>query len=385
MFNFLFRSLLFLIFALPSPTLFSQGVPGQWVGGDYLVNANPLFPKAALLDENNKAKKKFPLLSEVPDFPVPAKYLKFQRYVTCFDGTFYTTAFGNIEKEKDGTEIQRFIFAKWEDETWRYIGSLFIRPDVIQAIPCGNDRFIVISIMDDLTGNHGSDSTPFCRISLKPDKQEFKIERAIPLQMFDFATTVGHRFVALTDEYATVINRNTGLYWIFSLEKASLTRTGRLFSKVTDEMIKRGGFEGAIFEAHPEKDGNILISAQDDYLFTTGKSRDISEELMEMRKSNPNMTQEEVKKFIEMRSNERKDRSPFFVWYRIFPESGKVEKLSHPPEGGTLLRKDLYIWRPMPDGSIKMGDFTKDFSSFLTAASPKPANADAKKDDKAAK
>jgi len=97
--------LMFSLLVLGLP-LFSQGVPVQWVGDDLLVNSDPLFPVAALLDEKNKIQKIFPQLSEMPDFPVQSKYLKFQRNVTWFDGAFYTIATGNVEKKKMGLSFR---------------------------------------------------------------------------------------------------------------------------------------------------------------------------------------------------------------------------------------------------------------------------------------
>jgi len=284
--------------------------------------------------------------------------------------------------------------------------------DVIKIVPCVDNRFIVFSFRNDLTGNNGSDKSPFCRISLMPDRQEFKIDHTIPCQkgsgMHNFAAATNNMILVCTDEHALLISKETGLFWIFSLGTASLKGTGQIFSKMTKEMVENGGFSGAIFEAHPEKDGSILISAQDDALFTTDTSPNTDKELAEMQKSNLSMAPAEAMKIIQIRSNERLARSPFFVWYRIFPESGKVEKLSDAPDGGTLLRQGLYMWRPMLDGSIKMGDYRTSFPSIYnngltiipddkpknqamhpaaatTATPPKTADTGAKKDDKTAK
>jgi hypothetical protein len=359
---------LLLILMLSCPPLFSQGGPGQWVGEQFLVSLGSDFlsPTKAFLDENNDVQKTIPKLSSVTGFPVPSKYLAMIHSTFWLDDALYSCASGAVpEKNEDGTEVDRITFAKWKDEAWHFIGSLSIKHDYVTAIPCENNRFIVISRNNDLTGNTGRDRSPFCRISLRPSSQEFKIDGAIDHKidesMFapEWFQLASSSQIALTDKYAVAINDKTGIYWVFSLEKASMTRSGRIFGKVTSEMISKGGFISAIFQAHPEKDGNILISAQDDALFTTDANPDYVKDINEMIQANPYMTMDEIQKILNVRVQEKRDRSPFVVWYRIYPESGKVQKLSNPPEGGALYAKGVQIWRPMPDGSVKTGWFDK--------------------------
>ena len=73
--------------------------------------------------------------------------------------------------------------------------------------------------------------------------------------------------VVMTPKHATLVNPNTGIFWVFSLEKASLVRAGNVFSKVTPEMVAKGGFPSSILCANPEIDGTVLIAAQDENFF----------------------------------------------------------------------------------------------------------------------
>jgi hypothetical protein len=171
----------------------------------------------------------------------------------------------------------------------------------------------------------------------------------------------GRSAVVMTDEYAVLVSRQTGLYWIFSLKNASLKKTGSIFKKMTPEMLA----EGDLFQGHtnnpiicvnPEKDGNVLISAEDESFFLTEKG-DLSKEANEIWQNMPEpKTQQDFIKIYYQKEKELFDRNPYIVWYRLYPENGKIERLSVPPEGGTLFRNDTRgTWRPMPDGSVKMG------------------------------
>jgi hypothetical protein len=159
----------------------------------------------------------------------------------------------------------------------------------------------------------------------------------------------------MTDEHATVINYDTGLYWIFSLEKASLLYSGMIFKELKPEQIISGGFPEAILCSHPEKGGTVLISAQEVSAFTTetGNEEKETNEMMNI----PGTTWDDVKDVSQARREELAHRNPLLVWYRIYPNTGRVEKLADPPLGGEYLRdggKNDY-WRPMLDGSVKMG------------------------------
>jgi hypothetical protein len=76
-----------------------------------------------------------------------------------------------------------------------------------------------------------------------------------------------------------------------------------------------------------------------------------------IRENNPFLSTEDALKIFELRLKELAKLNPFIVWYRIYPENGKVEKLSSAPEGGAYFRNgwENDVWRPMPDGSVKMG------------------------------
>jgi len=325
------------------------------------------------MDENDHILESIPSVAEAVDFPVHSKY----RYVSLssewHNGALYAVARGENERTKEGVEFRRHTFAKWEDSKWHFLGDYKNTGDItasVGAIPCDDDRFIVISNTD-LTGNKGPDRSLFHRMSIHPnkDKGEIRLDASIAfragldeLQQHLHNPTVSYlptvSLVAMTDQYAVLVNRKTGLFWIFSLEKATLTNSGMIFKKMTLDMVLKGGFAEAILWVNPEKDGTVLISAQEEAAFMT-ETGDAIKELNEMlqNRSVNTLTNIEIDKQLETRTTELARRNPFMVWYRLYPENGKVEKLGGAPMGGVDIRdgNKTNFWRPLPDGSVRMG------------------------------
>jgi hypothetical protein len=203
-------------------------------------------------------------------------------------------------------------------------------------------------------------------MSIPEGKTELRIDASIDHGLDDelrehMATTslFEHPWLSqlvMTDRHALLINTNTGLYWIFSLEKASLLKAGNIFKKMTSNMILKRGFPDPILCVNPEKDGTFLISAQEEDFFMS-EDGDPYKEINQLAQRNLNMSRDDLNETFERRAKELAERNPFIVWYRIYPEEGKVEKLDSPPIGGVVYRdggkNDL--WRPMLDGSVKMG------------------------------
>lgn len=352
---------------------------GQWADDLYYLNVSGYnnnvsgmaLSTSVFIDENNKIHKKIPVL-ELKDFPVTAWFGNVPPFDSYWRNEAAYLLCEGIEINEDGSYFKRWAFAKWtEDEGWHLQGDYKTDTDeMLKAIPCDNDRFIVISYGKDLTGdNRWQTRTPFARMSLHPGKKELRLDTPIDhgqdelrkyMSNLDFFKLALFGQVYLTRDYAALINCNTGLYWIFSLEKASLARTGSIFKKVTPEMIAKGGFTGAILCARPEKAGTILIAAQEeDFLI---KANDPWKQAMEFGEKFNAAYEEQMKMFghLEMFEHyyrEHVNRSPFIAWYRLYPETGKVEKLKEPPEGGAWYRELKYgddTFRPMPDGSVKM-------------------------------
>jgi hypothetical protein len=191
-------------------------------------------------------------------------------------------------------------------------------------------------------------------------------------------------YVVKTENHATLINPETGLYWVFSLEKASLVKAGNIFKKVTPEMTAKGGFYQAILHVNPEKDGTVLIASMEETAFMA----ETGDAIKEMNKliHNKFLTKEDRDKIDEKiirLEKEMADRNPLIVWYRIYPKNGRVERLSQPPAGGADLRDggENDHWRPMPDGSVKMGIIDNNLIE-KSKKMEKPENTD-KKDDSA--
>jgi len=376
-----------LVSAMPTS---AQGLssPGQWVGDLYLVDhPGDILPSKHLIDEKNQIQRTIPHISKVIDFPVPLAQRVLPAKSFWHNDALYVLTAGGKKTDmmlEDGSIVTRWMLAKWQDGEWRFLGDYKTEPkNILVSIPCDNDRFIVIASKNDLTGNKdASKRTPFHRMSLYPEKEELRLNTAIDHGVDDIRGYMSNpdcfsmafnSAIAITDDYAVVVNCETGLYWIFSLENASLKHVGNIFKNITPELIAKGGFPNAILRVHPEKAGTVLISAQEESAFLT-ESGDAVKETQELLDKNPDLSPEDVKKTVETRREELSNRSPLLVWYRIDPERGKTEKLGVPPVGAAYVREGTKTdyWRPMPDGSVRMGSL----DSFLVEKTEKPSGAD---------
>jgi hypothetical protein len=291
-------------------SVFAQYEPGQWVGDLYsIIKSNRSSDGAnfdyVLIDEDDKIRKIIPNLakSKDPGLP-PPRFRALAFYAYWRNDALYCYADGVRVKNADsGFPIKPHTFAKWQDGKWHYLGhhKVSAMEKLIHAIPCDNDKFIVITLGADRKQN-SRERTPFTRLSLPKSlsqdetgggtegenavaeeeaffspASELKLESSIDHGIEELRPHMGrtdifelawYSKVIMTDHHATLINRNTGLYWVFSLEKASLVKAGNIFKGVTTEMILNGGFPEAVLRANPEKDGTILIAAQEELFFT---------------------------------------------------------------------------------------------------------------------
>ena len=348
---------------------YAQVEPGRWVGDLYLVEGEGGKPTAlpyVFIDENNVIRKTIPSIADAVDFPVPAEQLQFAQYGYWHNDAFYVTAYGRPETNEDGEEFRRWTLAKWEDDEWHFVGEY--KTDMsefaIKFIPCDNNRFVAVFQNADLPNNKGANRTPFFRMSIPEGKTELKIDSPIAhgVDNLDLDMTDPNIFrlasfskVVITDGFAVLISKSTGLYWVFSLETASLKRTGKVFKDAKAKWISNGGNSSAIYTVHPEKDGSILLSTYPDEALDelTG---DVQQEGNEMARQQP-MTLEESTKWRAERKKVLDSQYPFFVWRRIEPEGGVVKKVDYHPIGALIVKDDKIgsLWRPMPDGTVKMG------------------------------
>jgi hypothetical protein len=378
---------LMIIFLLTCVSVSAQNV-GQWVGDNYLTDDTTAPGDGAscgkiFLDADGNILKKIPSITEIVEFPIPLANRNHAYWSYWRNGSLYTLARGSNRKAFTG-----HIFAKWnENDTkeggskdqmggtvidsttegnWHFLGVY--KPDVstaLRAIPCDNDKFIALS-SEYLTNNNDQNKSTFYRMSLHPSKKEIRLDDSIvlsnmgELQQYvvspDFVDLLYLSEIVMTENHAVFINRNTGLYWIFSLEKASFVTSGMIFKKLTPEQILSGGFTNAILCVQPEKEGTVLVAAQDEAAFTT-ETGDALKEINKMLEENPNMSMGKAAKIFKARSEELANRNPYIIWYRLYPENGKVEKMVFPPDGGSLLRDEGKndFFRPMPDGSVQHG------------------------------
>ena len=373
----MFKRCVFSLFALLACCLpASAQYNNRWVDDLYFVFYGGLGSHGIfLIDENDFTKRAVPsLTSDSIDFPIPHEFRSRTPGAMWHNDGVFMLGIGAFEKNEDGTEFRRNIFAEWkEDKSWQYIGSYKTDRGVsFKAIPCDGGRFIGISTTRDLTGNTSVTRSPFYRMSIVSGKEEIRLDSSIYLGMdelqefmldntcFDLAF---FNTPVMTDSHATLINTKTGLYWVFSLEKATLVKAGKIFGddkKMTPEMIAKGGFTNAVLWAAPEKAGTVLVSTLMVADFTG--MRDADREFDEMMKKYIGRPAAEMPSMQEIAAIDRRnmkeiaEQNPFIEWYRIYPENGKVEKI-FPPEGAALDREGgkNNLWRPLPDGSVRMG------------------------------
>jgi len=368
--------------------------PGQWVRNLFLIDqfrndrGRPVY---LLIDENDKIHKTITTNNTVEELPATVKGGETSPYRFWFNQpmmhneTLYSLVRGPdfYGENDDDQPFRHWFITKYseQDDKWFFLAEYKLYADKakggwglrslgrLRAIPCDNNRFIVISEKRDLTKDNRPDRTPFSRMSIPENKTELRLDVSIDhgqeelrehMVLPNCFSLAYDSDIAITDRHAVLINKRTGLYWIFSLEKASLLKAGNIFKGVTTDMILKGGFPDAVLYINPEKDGNVLISAQEVSFFTT-ETGDAQKETSKFEAENPDVPLGVLMERYLRRLLELADRNPIMVWYRIDPEIRRVEKLDIHPIGGAYIRVGAGshdIWRPMSDGSVKMGDYS---------------------------
>jgi hypothetical protein len=388
---------------------FAQILPGQWVGDLYLVRLGTTDDQLswAFVDEYDNVNSVIPGVRQSSDVSGLCQGCGGSSFSYWHGDALHTLADGG-EVEEDGKTYRRHAFAKWQEGKWSLLGVFKTSGlEMLQALPCDNGRFIAISCFADIFDDGRSDRSPFCRMSLRDGKEELRIDSSIDHGQDDLRKYIreepridpsrynGRELLRyrlgsscfrlayesadaaiMTDGRATLVNRATGLYWVFSTEKATLIKAGCIFKKVTPEMAAKGGFHRAVLCAQPEKSGTVLLSTQDEGMFTVEtedayKEADaLYENHEKMPRGVPHRAIDWIEDIRERRLEENKARSPLIVWYRIHPENGRVERLPAPPEGGTSFREGWTndYWRPMPDGSVRMGWDPQDIDKIKAQA-----------------
>jgi hypothetical protein len=344
--------------------------PGQWVGDLFMVNVKfgRDHAKWVFLDEHNNFRRVIPNLEDTDGFPGICRTCGDVSMWSSWHGdALYTLADGERTVEEGGRASRNHVFAKWQEGGWTFIGN-HGGPDgnLPRIVPCDGGRFIVISSRTDIFDDKRADRSPFCRMSVQDGRDELRIDASIDHgqdalrgRMSDPGCfgLAWHSQVVMTEGRATVLNDETGLYWVFSTETARLVKAGGIFRNVAPEMIAKGGFERAVLCAHPEKAGTVLVSAQDEGPLLAEKE-DATKEYHDLWYSYPDDARpaDEINALYYRRLEEVMARSPLIVWYRIHPENGRVERLPAPPDGGASFREGWTneFWRPMPDGSVRM-------------------------------
>jgi hypothetical protein len=402
--------LISILFPLCTTSL-AQVTPGQWVGDYYFVGKT-------LVDSEYNIHLKVPDFPESDDFPKSTTSFYFPLHSSGYwhnsggywhNGACY--ALGNKELLNQGDDFRRTreFIAKWQDGEWLFLGEVKADRDffLATAIPCDNDRFIAIAV-GDMMPSDGSSVSPFYKMTIKQGSGEITIGAPIPHGMdeleklmppqaiFGFALTSS---IVMTERHATLVNRYTGLYWVFSLEKATLVKAGTISKKLTPEVIADGIFP-PILCVNPEKNGTVLISARDESSITSAKevinstlgmlleqgmiskglydeaiSKNLTEDieiagkiakaLEEWQEKNSFFEAEMAQVGATLNKKFAEDiiyKHPGITWYRIYPETGTIEKCVPPIGGASVMdvnnpldAAESALWHPRPDGSVKMG------------------------------
>jgi len=373
-----FPPVLFILLLPLCAPAYAQIEPGQWVGGMYMVGARFDGPWGtqswAFLDEGEKVQKAISNVTKAADFPELCQTCGGDAHYSYWHGdALYTLADGNLERDGEGMEFRRHVFAKWEDGEWRLLGTLRVPKQLINFIPCDGDRFIVVSSDTDFFDDNRPDRSPFCVVALKEGRKELTAVSSIDhgqdglrkyMVQKNCFSLAWFSDVVVTEGRATLVNKDTGLYWVFSTETARLVKAGSIFKGVTPEMIAGGDFKSrrGVLCANPERAGTVLLSAQDEGLYLTETENPIKEATELWESVLLEQLIEEGDAWIweiqSRRMGEVLARNQLIAWYRIHPDNGRLERLDAPPEGGASTRGDTFgndFWRPMADGSVKMG------------------------------
>jgi len=377
------RPTLSALLLLSSLSIAAQQTEGQWVGDRYFVDVTQGSGKNEtyhnhFIDENDKIVDPTDFRLKQSDGFGRATYSFW--FNDGYNDALYALTMKARTVNEDGSKSVIYNYVRWQDGEWQLLGEYTEKNELVQPFrffPCDNDRIIVVSWYRDLIDNNSPDRSPFAVMSVNPNKKELKPEKSIYHGMDDlksnmsensFFSHAANANYIVTDKYATIINRTTGLYWCFSLERASLTKAGcilrHLDSKDIVKTIRNRGFVVAVLCAQPEKEGTVLVSALEEAALKNDVGNTWGE-LMEYVQKDPDLSPKDREKLYNDRINELRRRSPNVVWYRIHPENGRVEKLDTPPIGADYTRQgeiasaltgmDKDEWRPLPDGSVRMG------------------------------
>jgi hypothetical protein len=365
----------------------AQFDPGQWVGDLYFVRTEVESKSGStekhryFIDKNNKVADPTNYGDAIFAFWLDDGY----------ENALYTTT-AELKQDKEGLWRESLFYKKWQDGEWVTLGEYRSpktykdRADFrvgvgdlafIRALPCENNRFIAVSWAD-LVNDQRPDRTPFAVMKVNPTKKEISVDRSIDYGIDELKDKLSDQKVfslpanahyMVAGKYGVIINTNTGLFWSFNLEKASLVKAGTIFKNIEPkeilDAIHKGGWMMAVLGCNPEKEGTVLISALEDAALKNG---DKWNDLREVMDQNPSLTEKEREKLFLEQQKKMERGSRWVVWYRLYPENGRVEKLDVPPNGASVEKAGLWStvtkfenwyraneWRPMPDGSVKMG------------------------------
>ncbi len=346
------KSLLVALALLAHPLL-GQGSlqrPGQWVPDGFFISSF-LPSQGGVLDPQNHT------LLRLPDPKQAQGFHGFAEAPFWFDGAYY---FLSVARSQD-PERRTLTLRRLRGAAWEVDGSMEVPKSLgtTEIFPCSNGRYLAIAREDLRKDVSPSERVPFFLLR-KNDRDEFVVSSSIH-PGFDFMAKspallelASNSDKAIAGSHAVLIHRETGLYWVFDLDRGRLRHHGRLYDKITDRVIEGGRTFEAVLAFHPLKDGDVLIQARDEDAIL---NPDIKNPLAEANRvgARPGSDPDLVKNLAKWGRQDMDNAHPFYRWFRLDPATGSLKRLVALPQGAVEVKDPTKpaVWRPLPDGSVK--------------------------------
>lgn len=347
---------IFLILIAFGGCLFAQD-PGQWVAKGFLFpTGDPLHPTGTILDGKNRILEQLPSLKAQANAGLALPARPFHAL-----GAFHQ---GLLSRGKETGRVVSRLY-RLERDQWQLEAELDYPKDrgLLRLLPCGENRYLGISTRDLREPLPSSGGSPFSLLHRNADNT-LQVGSVIDPKCSELAKggspygRAGLGKLVFTDHHATLMDLDSGLYWIFRLDKAQLAHHGRLYAKVSDQLLKADQVRKTILGIHPTPDGDLLIMARLEEVVVAGTPDPMKQAQTYL--AQPGADPDHGFRLASEGQRQLVDRNPLVKWFRLDPETGALKVLPLPPPGGSevLEAEQGYAWRPLPDGTLKMGPVT---------------------------
>lgn len=158
-------------------------------------------------------------------------------------------------------------------------------------------------------------------------------------------------------DHHTLLHKDTGLFWTVSMANGRVREGGRIYSGVTDALLREGRVRKVVLQACGEHGGTLLISARREASVLADAKKDALPEPPGTPQGGSLEDHARQAKVQAERERLERDQDPFLVWFRLDPASGTVRRLVPAPEGAkeVLEPEDDGAWTPLKQGGVRMG------------------------------